>query len=72
MSSRRIRWSEQPTTAEFQALIDAHIEAFNTQNTELFLSVFGNTAVVIDGIAQSHRAESVQPQRATTRPGAPG
>ena len=37
--------------AEIQALIDAHIKAFNTQNTELFLSVFGNTAVVIDGIA---------------------
>ena len=37
--------------AENQALIGAHIEAFNTQNTELVLSVFGNTAVVIDGIA---------------------
>jgi ketosteroid isomerase-like protein len=37
--------------AEIQALIDAHIEAFNTQNNELFLSLFGNTAVIIDGIA---------------------
>ena len=37
--------------AEIQALIDAHIEGFNTQNNELFLSVFGNTAIVIDGIA---------------------
>ena len=37
--------------AEIQALVDAHTEAFNTQNTELFLSVFGNTAVVIDGNA---------------------
>ena len=37
--------------AEIQALIDAHIEGFNTQNSELFLSVFGDTAVIIDGIA---------------------
>ena len=51
MSSRRGRCCERRTPAEIQALIDAHIEAFNTQNPELFLSVFGNTAVVIDGIA---------------------
>src|SRR5499426_2831655 len=37
--------------AEIQALIEAHIEGFNTQNTDLFLSVFGDTAIIIDGIA---------------------
>ena len=37
--------------AELQTLIDAHIDGFNTQNDELFLSVFGDTAIVIDGIA---------------------
>ena len=35
---------------EIQTLIDAHVDAFNNQNVELFLSVFGN-AVIIDGIA---------------------
>ena len=37
--------------SEIQTLIDNHIKAFNTQNTELFLSVFGDTAIIIDGIA---------------------
>ena len=37
--------------AEIQTLIDNHINAFNTQNNELFLSVFGDTAIIIDGIA---------------------
>lgn len=37
--------------AEIQALIDAHINGFNTQDTDLFLSVFGETAIIIDGIA---------------------
>lgn len=37
--------------AEIQALIDSHINGFNDQNTELFLSVFGETAIIIDGIA---------------------
>ena len=36
---------------EIQTLIDNHINAFNTQNIELFLRVFGDTAVIIDGIA---------------------
>ena len=36
---------------EIQTLIDTHISSFNTQNRERFLSVFGNTAVIIDGIA---------------------
>ena len=36
---------------EIQTLIDNHINAFNTQNIELFLDVFGDTAIIIDGIA---------------------
>ena len=36
---------------EIQTLIDNHINGFNTQNIELFLGVFGNTAIIIDGIA---------------------
>ena len=37
--------------AEIQTLIDKHINGFNTQNDDLFLSVFGDTAIIIDGIA---------------------
>lgn len=37
--------------AEIQALIDAHIKGFNTQDDAVFLGVFGETAIVIDGIA---------------------
>ena len=37
--------------SEIQTLIDNHINAFNTQNVELFLSVFGDDAIIIDGIA---------------------
>jgi len=37
--------------AEIQSLIEAHVNGFNTQNSELFFSVFGDTAIVIDGIA---------------------
>jgi hypothetical protein len=36
---------------EILALIDGHINGFNTQNTELFSEVFGDTAIIIDGIA---------------------
>ena len=36
---------------EIQTLIDNHINGFNTQNNELFLSVFEDTAIIIDGIA---------------------
>ncbi len=36
---------------EIQTLIDNHIDAFNTQNIELFHGVFGDTAIIIDGIA---------------------
>ena len=37
--------------AEIQRLIDAHINGFNTQDNNLFFSVFGDTAIIIDGIA---------------------
>jgi ketosteroid isomerase-like protein len=36
---------------EIQSLIDSHIKAFNTQDNKLFFSVFGDTAIIIDGIA---------------------
>lgn len=37
--------------ADIQALIEAHVKGFNAQDTNLFLSVFGDTAIIIDGIA---------------------
>ena len=37
--------------AEIQSLIEDHINGFNTQNYELFLSVFAEDAIIIDGIA---------------------
>lgn len=37
--------------AEIQTLIDNHIRGFNTHDHDLFLSVFGDTAIIIDGIA---------------------
>jgi hypothetical protein len=37
--------------AEIQGLIDSHINAFNTQDNKLLFSVFGDTAIIIDGIA---------------------
>ena len=36
---------------EIKSLIDSHIDGFNTQNIEIFLGVFGDTAIIIDGIA---------------------
>ena len=36
---------------EIQGLIDSHINGFNTQDNNLFFSVFGDTAIIIDGIA---------------------
>ena len=36
---------------EIQTLIDAHVDAFNNQNVELFLTVFSDDAIIIDGIA---------------------
>src|SRR5262252_2225088 len=37
--------------SEIQSLIEDHVNGFNTQDTELFLGVFGDTAIIIDGIA---------------------
>ena len=37
--------------AMIQTLIDTHITGFNAQDTDLFVSVFGPTAIIIDGIA---------------------
>ena len=37
--------------AVLQALIDAHINGFNTHDNDLFLGVFGDSAIIIDGIA---------------------
>ena len=36
---------------EIQSLIEGHINAFNTQDDDLFFSVFGDSAIIIDGIA---------------------
>ena len=41
---------DNPST-EIQTLINNHIDAFNTQNVELFLTVFSDDAIIIDGIA---------------------
>lgn len=37
--------------ADLRSLIEAHVEGFNTQNKDLFESVFGDTAIIVDGIA---------------------
>ncbi len=37
--------------SEIQTLIEDNINGFNSQNTDLFLGVFGDTAIIIDGIA---------------------
>ena len=37
--------------AAIQDLIDAHIKGFNNQDDVLFLGVFGDSAIIIDGIA---------------------
>ena len=37
--------------SEIQTLIENHINRFNTQNVALFLGVFGDEAIIIDGIA---------------------
>ena len=54
--------ADNPPT-EIQALIDKHINAFNTQNVELFLSVFGDDAIIIDGIAPYRSAHRPQDER---------
>jgi ketosteroid isomerase-like protein len=50
MRDWRMTVADNPPT-DIQALIDNHINAFNTQNIELFLGVFGDDAIIIDGIA---------------------
>lgn len=42
--------STQPP-AEIVGLIETHVAAFNAQDEALFNSVFGDTAIIIDGIA---------------------
>jgi hypothetical protein len=37
--------------SEIQTLIENHINRFNTQNVAFFLGVFGDEAMIIDGIA---------------------
>src|SRR5947209_1806393 len=37
--------------AAIQTVIDAHINGFNTHDSDLFVGVFGDTAIIIDGIA---------------------
>ena len=41
--------------AEIQTLIEVHVNGFNTRDNALFHSVFGDTAVIIDGIAPYRR-----------------
>ena len=36
---------------EILTLIENHVNAFNSQNIERFLNVFGDSAIIIDGIA---------------------
>ena len=55
--------------AEIQTLIDTHIKAFNTQDNNLFLNIFGDTAVVIDGIAPLPLVESKCPRPLARRRG---
>ncbi|MGB6985722.1 MAG: nuclear transport factor 2 family protein [Candidatus Aquilonibacter sp.] len=40
-----------PAPPEILTLIEDHINAFNTQNTDLFVSIFDEDAIIIDGIA---------------------
>jgi hypothetical protein len=43
--------SAQEFPRELRDLLEAHIKGFNEQDHELFLSVFGDKAVIVDGIA---------------------
>ena len=43
--------SSQNCPRELRDLIEAHVKGFNEQDSDLFLSVFGDTAIIIDGIA---------------------
>ena len=49
-NDRRMTLASAPPS-EIQTLIKNHVDGFNTQNTQLFSSVFGDNAIIIDGIA---------------------
>jgi hypothetical protein len=49
-NDRRMILANAPPS-EIQTLIENHVNGFNTQNVQLFSSVFGETAIIIDGIA---------------------
>jgi hypothetical protein len=36
---------------EIKTLIATHIDAFNSRNKDLFVGVFGDDAIIVDGIA---------------------
>lgn len=50
MASQPVSVTNEPP-GEIKALIDDHINGFNTHDDDLFLGVFGDTAIIIDGIA---------------------
>ena len=50
MAARAVSVPNEPP-AEIKALIDAHINGFNSHDNDLFLGVFGDSAIIIDGIA---------------------
>ena len=57
---------------EIKPLIDNHINGFNTQNNELFISVFGDDAVIIDGGQGGHGPSAAYQFRfMSTRPSKP-
>lgn len=43
--------SSHDAPRELRELIERHIKGFNEQDNDLFLSVFDDTAIIIDGIA---------------------
>src|SRR5690349_6397086 len=43
--------SAQDFPRELRQLLEAHVAGFNEQDKDLFLSVFGDKAVIVDGIA---------------------
>ena len=48
--------------SEIEALIDAHVNAFNSQNVKLFLSVFADDAVIIAGSVNDDDAKKLFPE----------
>lgn len=50
MAAQPISMPNEPP-ADIKALIDAHIDGFNSHDNDLFRGVFGDTAIIIDGIA---------------------